>query len=167
MGFFKDMHSSSSPKPAADDPNITAEEDEVLDKVARKVVEWRMAVPAIIFLESVKPLNYIGSQAMVFFEPVVQTVFTIKDYDTFRAALEKRKSIERLLQHIEARDAVANRRDKLYRKKLKEERKKWKWYQRYFGIMQPRIDIDPDELEVADRPDDKSPDARPPTSSNN
>ncbi len=165
MTFFKDMHSSSSPKPDPRDTKIPPEEDEVLEKAAKKVVQWKMAVPAILFLESVKPLNYIGSQALVFFEPIVQSVFSIKDYDTFRSALEKRESIEVLLRKIEAHDAVAYRRDKLYKKKLKEQRRKWKWYQRYLGIRQPRIEIDPAELEATVKPDDKSPGAPPPPSS--
>jgi ASC-1-like (ASCH) protein len=148
--FFKDLHSSSSSKPDPRDKHILPEEDAVLEKAARMVVQWKMTVPAIVFLESVKPLNYIGSQAMVFFEPIVQAVFSIQDYDTFRSALEKRESIEVLLHKIEAHDAVAYRRDKLYKKKLREERRKWKWYQRYLGIKQPRIDIDPADLDSPD-----------------
>lgn len=156
MTNYRDLHSSSSPKPDPRDTNISPEEDEVLERAAKKVVEWRMTVPAILFLESVKPLNYIGSQALVFFEPLVQTVFSIKDYDTFRTALEKRESIEALLRKIEAHDAVAYRRDKQYNKKLKEERRKWKWYQRYLGIKQPRIEIDPAEGEAIEKPRDDS-----------
>jgi len=156
MTNYRDLHSSSSPKPDPRDTKISPEEDVVLERAARKVVEWRMTVPAILFLESVKPLNYIGSQALVFFEPLVQTIFSIKDYDTFRTALEKRESIEVLRGKIEAHDAVAYRRDKLYSKKLKEERRKWKWYQRYLGIKQPRIEIDPAELETDKKRDDDS-----------
>jgi hypothetical protein len=148
---FKDMFSKSSPKPAPEKKSLTLEEEAVLERVAKKVVEWKMVVPAILFLESVKPLNYIGAQGMVFFEPLVQGVFSIKDYDTLRTALERRESIESLLQKIEALDAVAYRREKLYRKKVKEERKKWKWYQRYLGIRQPEIRIDPAELEAPER----------------
>lgn len=156
MTNYRDLHSSSSPKPDPRDTKILPAEDEVLEKAAKKVVQWRMTVPAIIFLESVKPLNYIGSQALVFFEPLVQTIFTIKDYDTFRTAMEKRESIEVLLRKIEAHDAVAYRRDKLFKKKLKEERRKWKWYQRYLGIKQPRIELDPAELETDEKPLDDS-----------
>lgn len=65
---------------------LPEEEQVVLEKVAKKVVEKSMTVPAIVFLESVKPLNFVGSQAMVFFEPIVQSLFNLKDYDTFRSA---------------------------------------------------------------------------------
>ena len=110
-----------------------------------------MTAPAILFLESIKPLNYIGAQAMIFFEPIVQSLFNIKDYDVFRQAMERRENVENLLQKIEALDAIASRKEKLYRKKLKVERKKWKWYQRWLGIRQPRIEIDPAEVEALEK----------------
>ncbi len=156
MSLFRGMFSSRPDNPPEKEP-IPPEEDAVLEKVAKKVVEWQMAVPAIMFLESVKPLNFIGAQAMVFFEPIIQSIFSIKDYNTFRIALERRENIENLLQKIEAQDAIAYKKEKLYKKKLKVERKKWKWYQRYLGIKRPRIEIDPAELEALKkgRPEDK------------
>lgn len=142
MSFFR----GSTELPGPEKKALPAEEDAVLEKVARKVVEKRMAVPAIVFLESVKPLNFIGSQAMVFFEPIVQSLFNFKDYDTFRSALEKRESIEILLLKIEELDAVASEREKRIKKFLKAEKKKWKWYQRWLGIFPPKVQIPDDVL---------------------
>ncbi len=141
MSFFKGEPNSSSD---AREP-IPAEEDAVLEKVARKVVQWRMAVPAILFIESVKPLNYIGSQAMVFFEPIVQTIFNFRDYEIFQKALERRENMENLLQKIEKYDADLYDREKALKKFLKTEKKKWKWYQRYLGIARPKIEY-PEEF---------------------
>lgn len=148
MSIFKDMFSSRAEDTPPEKPPIPPEEMAVIEKVANKVVQWQMTVPAILFLESVKPLNYLGAQALVFFEPIVQSIFSIKDYNTFRVALERRENIENLLLKIEEFDAVAHDKQKLYKKKLKIERKKWKWYQRYLGIRQPDIKIDPAELEA-------------------
>lgn len=143
--------------PKTTEPILPQEEDAVLEKVAAKVVARGMAVPAILFLESVKPLNYIGSQAMVFFEPIVQTVFNFKEYDTFRSALEKRESIEILLQKIEAQDAIALKREKKIKAFLKEEKKKWKWYQRWLGIFTPKVNYPEDIVkEAAPPPTDQS-----------
>lgn len=105
----------------------TEEERALLDKVAKKVVEWKMAVPAIMTLESVKPLNFIGAQAMIFFEPIVQTLLNLKDYDTFRGMLERRESVEALLLRIEHFDAIASRKDKLFKKLQKEYLKQQSW----------------------------------------
>jgi hypothetical protein len=104
--------------PEGEEPEdqFSEHENELLDKVAKKVVHWKMSVPAIVALESVKPLNYIGSQAMVFFEPMVQAIFNIADYDTFRKMMERRESIEMLLQRIEHYDAFAARKEKLFKK---------------------------------------------------
>jgi hypothetical protein len=124
---------------------LPEDEHAVLEKLAKKTVEKRMAIPAIIFLESIKPLNFIGSQFMVFFEPIVQTVFNFKDYNTLRSALEKRETIEILITKIEAYDAVSLKKEKKIKKFMKEEKKKWKWYQRYLGLFTPRVKI-PDEV---------------------
>lgn len=78
-----------------------------MDKIARKVVHWKMTVPAIMFLETSKPLSFLGSQTMVFFEPVIQSIFSFKDYDTVRKLLEERENVERLLLKIEQFDAEA------------------------------------------------------------
>lgn len=131
--------------PDPDKINIPEEENAVLEKLAKKVVDRGMTVPAILFLESVKPLNYIGSQAMVFFEPVVQSVFNFKDYDTMRIALEKRETLEILLLKIEKFDAISLEREKRLKKFLKTEKKKWKWYQRWLGIMTPKVEL-PEEV---------------------
>lgn len=124
---------------------LPEEEEAVLLKLARKVVDKGMTVPAILFLESVKPLNFIGSQTMVFFEPIVQTVFNFKDYDNLRSALEKRESVEILILRIEEYDAVAHKREKAFKKWYKQEKKKWKWYQRYLGIFTPKYTV-PEEI---------------------
>lgn len=84
---------------------ITEEEVALLDRVAALVSRKGMTVPAILFLETVHPLNYIGSQAMAFFEPLVKTVFKGADYTAFRKILERRIGIETLIQRIEAQES--------------------------------------------------------------
>lgn len=110
---------SSDSKDAAA-AKFSDEERALLDKVAKKVIEWKMSVPAIMTLESVKPLNFIGSQAMVFFEPMVKAIFNLKEYDTFREMLERRESIEALLLRIEHFDAIAARKEKIFKKLQKD-----------------------------------------------
>src|SRR5262245_58369152 len=72
--------------------------------MAEQVVARRMTVPAILFLESVKPVSFIGSQALYFFEPMVRALFTVPEYERFAALLERRDTLEALLVKIEARD---------------------------------------------------------------
>jgi hypothetical protein len=103
---------------------LTPRQEEILIKIAGKVVHWRMSVPAILFLESVKPLNYVGSQMMAFFEPFVQTLFNWKDYEEFRRMMEDRQTIERLMQKIEQMDSDAQTKEKVLKQERKLNRKK-------------------------------------------
>jgi len=105
-------------------------EKELLERLAKVVVKWNMSVPTIMALESVKPLNFIGSQAMVFAEPMAHAIeplvqiimknFNMEDYNNLRAMLERRETIEALLLRIEHHDSIAYRKEKLF-KKLKRE----------------------------------------------
>ena len=78
---------------------------ELIGKVAKKVVEMRMVVPAILFLESVKPLSFIGSQVMVFLQPFVRAFFSLREYDELALILEDRENVERLILAIERMDS--------------------------------------------------------------
>ena len=98
MGWFKHAFEISKPGSIP----LTPRQGEIIDRLAAKVVEWKMSVPAILFLESVKPLNFVGSQVLVFFSPIVNSLFTIKDYDELVALMEQRGSVELLLKRIEA-----------------------------------------------------------------
>jgi len=120
---LRDMF-SMGPKPQDGKEELTPHQEEILDKIAGKVIYWKMSVPAILFLESVKPLNYIGSQMMAFFEPFVQTLFSWKDYEEFRKMMEERGTIELLLQRIEKLEAEREEKEKKEKKRLKEERRK-------------------------------------------
>lgn len=123
MTFLRDMF-SMGPKGPAEERKLTPRQEEILTKIAQKVVHWKMSVPAILFLESVKPLNYIGSQMMAFFEPMFQAVFSWKDYDEFRSMMEDRGTIEKLLQRIEKLDTEAQEKEKAQKKERKLKRKK-------------------------------------------
>ena len=45
---------------------------ELLKMIANQIVKRKLTTPAIMFFESVKPLSFIGSQGMVFLQPIVQ-----------------------------------------------------------------------------------------------
>jgi hypothetical protein len=75
--------------------------EEILTKIAQKVIDLRLAPVAIIMLESSKPLSFVGSQLMVFMQPIVTSVFPFHQYDEVAALLEDRTNVEALIQKIE------------------------------------------------------------------
>ena len=74
----------------------------LLSKLADAVVRRRMAAPAILFLGSLRPLGYMGSQAMVFLRPFATLLFKPSDYERLAAILERREGMDALLNAIEA-----------------------------------------------------------------
>ncbi len=75
--------------------------EEILGKLARRVVDMRLTPLAIVALESGKPLSFVGSQLMVFFQPVFTSVLPFHQYDDLAALLEDRPNVEALIQRIE------------------------------------------------------------------
>ena len=99
-----------------------SEADEaLLDAVAGRVVRMGLAVPAIFFLESTKPLSYVGSQALVFLEPFVKSFLNLASYDRFTAMLEDRRNVEKLLVRIEKMDEEARIKEKEEKRRRREE----------------------------------------------
>ena len=85
---------------------LTERERALLDKLARKVVERDIASAAVFFLESVKPLSYLGSQVVVFFKPIISLAFRPEQCDQVAELLAKRGALEALAEMIEAHDAA-------------------------------------------------------------
>ncbi len=89
---------------------------DLIEKIAKKVVDWRLTAPAIVVLESSKPISFVASQVLVFFDPIVKSFFNIRDYERFYTMIEDRENLERLIVAIEEEE---NRRQQ----KKKEEKK--------------------------------------------
>ncbi len=80
---------------------LTSKQEEILEKLARKVARWQMGVPAIMFLETIKPLSFIGSQVLVFLDPLVKSIFNLSEYNEYIKLMEDRKNVELLIGKIE------------------------------------------------------------------
>ena len=79
---------------------LTQEETALLERLAKAVIRRRMATPAIMFLESLIPLSYIGSQVMHFLRPFMTFLFSQEEYDRLSHLLERRSTLERLIETI-------------------------------------------------------------------
>ena len=73
---------------------------QVVDRVCREVVKRQLAMPAILLLETFRPLNYIGSQVMHFFQPIISSVLSIDGYTDFTELLEQRGSVDYICERI-------------------------------------------------------------------
>ncbi|UCF78115.1 MAG: hypothetical protein JSW03_08375 [Candidatus Eiseniibacteriota bacterium] len=116
-----------------EEPEANGEEkddDALIDAVANRVVRMGLGVPAIFFLESSKPLSFLGSQLLVFLEPFVKTFFDIKSYDRFYTLMENRDNVEKLIQRVEdleeqqKEERAQRKREKKREKQIERQREK-------------------------------------------
>ena len=84
--------------------DLDPEESKLLDELADAVAARELTPAAVFFLESVKPLGWLGSQLLLFFRPIVSLIWHDPvRWDRAQKILEKRGAIEWLLQRLEAR----------------------------------------------------------------
>lgn len=79
----------------------TPRQRELVERLCREVVRRRMTMPAQMMLETCRPLGYVGSQALVFFSPLITAIADSTAADDLAGFLEQRGSIDWLCQRLE------------------------------------------------------------------
>ena len=82
---------------------FSVEDLALLDRVADAVVKRGMTAPATVFLESLGPMNFLGSQALHFLTPIVEWAFNAKEVEQVARLLERRETISRLITIIDTK----------------------------------------------------------------
>jgi hypothetical protein len=73
----------------------------LLEKVARVITRRGMALPALLFLESLGPLNFLGSQVLYGLRPFLELVCGATEMERLAVLLERRDSVSRLIAIIQ------------------------------------------------------------------
>ena len=83
------------------------EDVQLMERIAEVIVQRRMAAPATMFLESMGPMNFLGSQALHFLMPILDCAFftALKEVEQVARLLERRDTMTRLITIIEAKSA--------------------------------------------------------------
>ena len=84
---------------------IRADEEALADRMAQFVVSRRLTTPALKVIESGRPLNFLGSQALTFLSPFLTLVFRPAECERFIRFLEKRQSIDVIVNRIIDRES--------------------------------------------------------------
>ena len=87
---------------SAESFQITPEERAATEKLLRAIVRRGLGTPALLMLESSRPLNFVASQFLLFVGPVAELIFDRATYRTFVGLLERRGSVEYLSARLEA-----------------------------------------------------------------
>jgi len=86
---------------------LNSDDQALLEKVATAIVDRHMAEPAILFLESAGPMNFLSSQALHFLAPILDMACDAHDIQQVATLLERRDAIPCLIERIGARSAAA------------------------------------------------------------
>ena len=85
--------------------DITKEEaEEICRQVAEKIIQWQLVTPAILFLESFRPLDVVGAHLYLFFQPLLELLFSFPQGEKFAKLMMKRENVEYFLELLEKMD---------------------------------------------------------------
>jgi len=84
---------------------LSIDDVQLLERIAETIVKRGMAAPATMFLESMGPMNFLGSQALHFMTPIIDCAFNVKEVEQVARLLERRDTVTRLIAIIEAKSA--------------------------------------------------------------
>ncbi|HET6678234.1 MAG TPA: hypothetical protein VFH05_08195 [Nitrospira sp.] len=77
----------------------------LMERIADVLVRRGMSAPATMFLDSMGPMNFLGSQALHFLTPIIDCAFNAKEVEQVARLLERRETISQLIAVIEARSS--------------------------------------------------------------
>lgn len=80
---------------------VPLELPEPLERLAHGVVARGLEIPALVLIESMRPLNFFASQALLAFSPIVRMVADADDLNRVAEALEDRRTVQKLADRIE------------------------------------------------------------------
>jgi hypothetical protein len=86
--------------------SLNREDAELLDRIADALVKRGMGAPAAVFLESMGPMNFLGSQALHALTPIIECAFESKDLERIARLLERRETMPRLIALIETKTSM-------------------------------------------------------------
>ncbi len=80
---------------------VTEQQTAAADRVAAFIRRHGLVTPAVLYLESMRPLSFVGSQFMHVMSPAITTFLSTSDWDALAKLLEDRRGLEYLLTRIE------------------------------------------------------------------
>lgn len=75
--------------------------DLLINRLAQKISSWGLTAPALLFLEANKPFSFIGSQALLFFQPLLGFLLGDEIIGGYAQLFEDQANVERLLRLLE------------------------------------------------------------------
>lgn len=85
-----------------------SEVESLVDTVSEEILKRGLEAPAILFLESHKPVSFVANQASIVFSPFLMPILGPKFMNAFAKISHDRRNVELLIQRLE--EGARNRR---------------------------------------------------------
>lgn len=89
----------------------TEERDEIVERLAKQVVDRRLESVATLFLEMHKPITFLGGQALLLGAPLLGTIFGYENMQKLALFFQTPENVDALLQRIEELSREADQQD--------------------------------------------------------
>lgn len=86
-------------------------QDEVIKQIAHHLERWGLTAPGIAFLEAHKPFAFLGSQFLLFLQPLLNGLVRPTLSEQYIEFLQDRDGVERLIQKLELGESQAAQED--------------------------------------------------------
>jgi hypothetical protein len=90
---------------APTDAPFSAEELSLLQEIATSIQRRGMATPTLLFLESLGPLSFLGSQIVHGLKPFLDVVVAPAKLERLATLLERREAVDRLIALLQRASA--------------------------------------------------------------
>ena len=94
------VRAGTPPDPEAE-ARKAREIDALIEDVAKWVVGRRLETPAVLFLETHKPLSFLASQSVLVGTPLLAPLLGLERMEQYHLLLEKSENVDRLIDRIE------------------------------------------------------------------
>ena len=99
---------------------------ELIEKCAKYFAERKLGAAAILTIESLKPLNFIGGQLLYAASPFAEVFFKAEDIQEVASLMENREYIDLLIKRIDELDEELHKVEREKRRLIREGKRKKK-----------------------------------------
>jgi hypothetical protein len=102
MNILCALRDRSAELAPGDSGHLSAKErDQLLDRIAARIIRRGLATPAVFLLELNRPLSFVAGQATHVLTPLLAPLVGLASMEQLAALLEDRTNIDRLLDRLE------------------------------------------------------------------
>lgn len=83
--------------------------EELVEQLAQKIDRWRMALPALVIFEAMRPFSFVASQGLLLCEPLLHFFSDDAQVGEYADLFADRSNLDRLIARLESRHQTPDR----------------------------------------------------------